>query len=444
MGGRAPRHRVRRAISTLVTIAVAISVAIAGRAPRAHALTGTDGLIAIATVNGIEVFDADGDGSDLHLLIPTPPNGVKLREPAWSPRGDLIAYQRGRTVWVAAADGTDAHRVSPSGKRAFGPAWSPDGRLSFLIYDDAVIMDADRTHETVIRLPYGRAGDRPAWTADGRLLLMIERDGWMVRSPFIGDGDGTDLRPLTYPDGTTPDDPFTDLFSQWRFAFNWQFSSAGLVSFYAEAVEPNRIWTHVATFDGTFISEHVIEPLGVTTNLGARDAAFSPGGHRVVTTDLEFHAGVPRTTGVTLWTVDLTSSANPLQSQGAFSVASRSAFGVDWQPRCSVVGTPGDDELSGTPAPDLICGLGGDDVISAAGGNDVIYAGPGRDVIFGAVGNDVIVGGRGTDVLHGGRGLDLINSRGDHTASDSVEAGTDHDVCIADHADSLRSCSSDP
>jgi hypothetical protein len=66
VGGRAPGHRVHRTISSLVAIAVAIAVGIAGRAPRTHALTGTDGLAAIATVNGIEVVDPAGDGSDLN------------------------------------------------------------------------------------------------------------------------------------------------------------------------------------------------------------------------------------------------------------------------------------------------------------------------------------------------------------------------------------------
>jgi hypothetical protein len=50
--------------------------------------------------------------------------------PAWSPQGTEIAYlrlgQNGAEIWVARADGSQAHFVANS---LTPPAWSPDGSL---------------------------------------------------------------------------------------------------------------------------------------------------------------------------------------------------------------------------------------------------------------------------------------------------------------------------
>lgn len=94
---------------------------------------------------------------------------------------------------------------------------------------------------------------------------------------------------------------------------------------------------------------------------------------------------------------------------------------------CTIIGTPGNDNLRGTPGRDVICGLGGNDLIRGLGGNDVIRGGPGNDrilggsgndriegqqgndALYGQVGNDTIIGGPGNDVLRGGPGRDRLN-----------------------------------
>jgi Ca2+-binding RTX toxin-like protein len=426
-----PKRRLRScgiALATMVLVATFLMLH-----SDAKALTGSDSRIAVATIDGIEVFDSSGDGSDLHVLIPSGGSGFSVQDPAWSPLGTLLAYERGGAIWVADADGTNAHQVSTPDEFARDPAWSPDGRLTFFAGGDVVVVDPNGTHRTLVD-PQGDLGrpvhwsGRPAWTADGRLVLLLSEPGVTGRTPYLADGDGTNLHALTYPDGNAP-----DLAS---LSFDWQLSSTGLVAYGVFVPEDSDQWVHFSTFDGT----HIVEaPFDVTADLGGRDdVALSPSGQRAVVTWPGFHD--PDTTGVSLWNVDLTSSTDSLHSTGGFEIPGEVA-GLDWQPQCTIVGTPGPDQLTGTPGPDLICGLAGDDVIDGTGGNDVIYGGRRNDVIYGGRGNDVLVGGRDSDTIRGGRGRDLINSRRDGVTADSVGGGVGHDFCLHDGADMLRSCS---
>ncbi|MGH2729640.1 MAG: calcium-binding protein, partial [Actinomycetota bacterium] len=86
--------------------------------------------------------------------------------------------------------------------------------------------------------------------------------------------------------------------------------------------------------------------------------------------------------------------------------------------RATVVGTPGEDELTGTSGADVIAGRGGNDVISGRGGNDLICGGADNDAIFGEGGRDHVSGGDGDDQLSGGTGSDeLVGGKGDDYAN---------------------------
>ena len=91
----------------------------------------------------------------------------------------------------------------------------------------------------------------------------------------------------------------------------------------------------------------------------------------------------------------------------------------------TIVGTPGDDDLSGGLQRDVFLGLGGDDVFQgsldidrACGGmgDDHLIGGPGddqlagnrgRDLLVGEAGDDLLIGGPGADVCRGGPGQDV-------------------------------------
>ena len=101
---------------------------------------------------------------------------------------------------------------------------------------------------------------------------------------------------------------------------------------------------------------------------------------------------------------------------------------------CTIVGTPGRDELVGTSGDDVICGLEGDDRIHAGGGKDIVHGGPGADEIelgagshtmFGGSGVDLVLGGPGADRLSGGAGSDLVKGG---FGNDRVAGGLGRDL----------------
>ncbi|MBM7509912.1 Ca2+-binding RTX toxin-like protein [Nocardioides salarius] len=139
---------------------------------------------------------------------------------------------------------------------------------------------------------------------------------------------------------------------------------------------------------------------------------------------------------------------------------------VDWQPdpRCTITGTDGDDDLAGTPGDDVICAGAGDDRVRASAGRDLVLAGPGQDrldhaddpapvrahldrwlvrghgdtevygveELRGTDFDDLVLGSRGDEVLVGGGGDDEIDgSLGD----DELRGGPGRDVATFAHRD---------
>jgi TolB protein len=87
--------------------------------------------IATIRLDGSERRVIRADGPDLY--------------PTWSPDGTLIAFQRpGQGIWVMLADGSNAHRISPTDRpdERF-PAWGPTGRLAAVSRSDLWTFAAD-------------------------------------------------------------------------------------------------------------------------------------------------------------------------------------------------------------------------------------------------------------------------------------------------------------
>ncbi len=78
------------------------------------------------------IFVMKADGSGQRRLTHTPGDG----SPAWSPRGDLIAFVRpvrgnnvdSYEIFVMNIDGSDVRRLTRNGVVDSSPTWSPDGR----------------------------------------------------------------------------------------------------------------------------------------------------------------------------------------------------------------------------------------------------------------------------------------------------------------------------
>ena len=85
--------------------------------------------------------------------------------PAWSPKGDAIAYATrvggGFQIVVSDPDGRDAVTLPGTGE---DPTWAPDGRYLAYVGRHRLMM-ADRTGKSVKELTHGTADDTaPAWS----------------------------------------------------------------------------------------------------------------------------------------------------------------------------------------------------------------------------------------------------------------------------------------
>ena len=108
--------------------------------------------------SGVQVMNADGSG--LHRISPG-------HSPRWSPDGTRILFQD-IGLWVADADGLNAHRVANS-YDPFQPAsWSADGsRIVWVNLGKILVMNADGSGTKDLTNDYALLTETPVWRPRG-------------------------------------------------------------------------------------------------------------------------------------------------------------------------------------------------------------------------------------------------------------------------------------
>jgi dipeptidyl aminopeptidase/acylaminoacyl peptidase len=171
------------------------------------------------------LYLSDADGSGEHALLPP---GALDYDPAWSPKGDWIAFTSERNgsadLYRVHPDGTGLERLTDNPAYDDQAAFSPDGKQIVFVSTRAagfanLWVQNIVTHKARLLTP-GKGGDfRPSWSPDGKwIAFSTDRDsdlpnakGRWERLHITGIAlvhpDGTGFKRLTAKDGNACGSP---------------------------------------------------------------------------------------------------------------------------------------------------------------------------------------------------------------------------------------------
>ena len=164
-----------------------------------------------------DIWVMNADGSDKHGL--TADQGrTNQTAPAWSPRladgSYRIAYSSQTNdaageahIWTMSADGSDKRQITTGAFEDEEPAWSPDGttiafqRVGSAIFGDLYLVDAAGTgvrRLMVGDLAFGQFS--PAWSPDGKLIAFSSKHEGGIHQIYTVWADGSKLARRTVGD----------------------------------------------------------------------------------------------------------------------------------------------------------------------------------------------------------------------------------------------------
>jgi Ca2+-binding RTX toxin-like protein len=387
-------------LGVLAALVLALCLlALAAMDPARAAFPGNNGKIAFDGLIDNDIFSVNPSGVPAPVRVTT--NPVAGDHATYSPDGSRIAFHgNGSTnddVFVMNSDGTGIRRITRDNANNTRPAWSPDGtRIAYVSRrntatfpnpgedDEIFTMNADGSGQR--RLTNNDGDDTsPAWSPNGvRLAFTAFRnfgpntnsDAIMVMNATDANGDGNGDNERVFQANGGPDG--NPVWSPDGAKIAWDDNADILVK---------------GSATGNVVNPDTIPRLTDAGN--GRDGfqpAWSPDGSRVAFIGR-------RPTSSDPYDIFLVGATGGTESRVTTNADINATSNVDWQPipRCTKVGTPGNDTLNGTTGKDVLCGLGGNDRINGGGGNDTIVAGPGNDTMLGGPGNDMLNGGPGTD-----------------------------------------------
>ncbi len=162
----------------------------------------------ITRTGGLTIWIADADGSNAHQIG----TSFSPRSFSWSPDGTRIAfvsgdYQAGFSVVVLKADGSSATTVSADASADTPPSWSPDGtELAFTTTNEADIAvgKADGSGRRLL-IQDATRDTSPSWSPDGsQIAFFREAFGRFVLYAIGANGSGLHQLSQTQAQWTSP------------------------------------------------------------------------------------------------------------------------------------------------------------------------------------------------------------------------------------------------
>ncbi|MEA2520547.1 MAG: hypothetical protein QOI81_193, partial [Actinomycetota bacterium] len=156
------------------------------------------------------IYVASADGSNVHAVTGAPSDGSRVSEetPAWSPDGTAITFVTNRSgniaIWSVAPDGSSLHPFITQGTYDASPVWSPDGsKIAFLSdegepapahFGDRIwIANADGSDAHLVMPDSGGGDNDVSWSPDGT-SLVFERETPLGPLDSVGASQNGDYR----------------------------------------------------------------------------------------------------------------------------------------------------------------------------------------------------------------------------------------------------------
>jgi WD40 repeat protein len=215
--GAVPRAVIVFALLALLTLVMATAIAIgASNPPKLPPPFGpaANGLIAIASGDGIRVVEADGSG--LRQIIDSA--AADVRNPTWSRDGTRLAYWTESDdgtyeLFMTDAEGSDPIPVATAPGEITGETWSADG--SEFMFS---AIDPDRIQDGCFAFEGNACGSR---------LFVAATDGSGSRQ--VGGPDLDARGPALSPDGRTIAFGGGEAANQGLYLMNWDGSDVRLI-----------------------------------------------------------------------------------------------------------------------------------------------------------------------------------------------------------------------
>ena len=167
-----------RTVALAVSIAVVSVVAIAG--PASATFPGSGNKVQYSERTSGSSFDLRAIGASGSTSLIHDGGASSFFSGSYSPNGNKVIFFGNVggdfEIWIADADGGDAHAITTNAVQDRDPSWSPDGdQIVFSRSGDLSVMDPDGTNFSVIRPSFNAV--RPVWSPNGQRIAFTEDTG---------------------------------------------------------------------------------------------------------------------------------------------------------------------------------------------------------------------------------------------------------------------------